>query len=195
MMKEFEEFKGLLRADRTVRRFDGGRRAECDDLRRLVELTRYCSSGRNLQPLRYRIVSDPGECARVYPLLKWAGYLTDWDGPAPSERPTAYLVQCLDTELTGNCLCGDGLQLQAITLGARALGIGACIIKSFNAPALVRELSLPAVMRPLYVVALGYPVERVEIDDMAEGGEDIKYYRTADGVHHVPKRPLNDLLI
>lgn len=195
MNGEFDKFKALLMADRTVRRFDGSRPVGRDDLLRLVELTRYCSSGRNLQPLRYRIVCDPGECGRVYPFLKWAGYLSDWDGPSPDERPTAYLVQCLDTELTGNCLCDDGLQLQTITLGARALDLGACIIKAFNSPAIVRELRLPDTMRPLYVVALGYPVEKVVIDDMARGDNDIKYYRTETGVHHVPKRPLEDLLI
>ena len=195
MNGEFDKFKALLMADRSIRRFDASLTVERDDLLRLVGLTRYCSSGRNLQPLRYRIVYDAGECQRVYPLLKWAGYLSDWDGPAPDERPTAYLVQCLDTELTKDCLCDDGLQLQAITLGARALGLGACIIKAFNSPALVRELGLPDAMRPLYVVALGYPVEKVVIDDMASGRNDIKYYRTDEGVHHVPKRSLEDLLI
>lgn len=195
-MTDFESLKLLLEADRSVRRFDGSRAVGRDTLLRLVDLTRYCASGRNMQPLRYRVVADAAGCEAVYPLLAWAGYLKDWDGPVPAERPTAYLVQCLDTRYGDNCLCDDGLQLQAITLGARALGIGACIIKAFNAPRLREALALPEEMVPRYVLALGYPAERVMIEDMSgEPDADCRYYRTPDGTHHVPKRPLDELII
>ncbi|MBD5232635.1 MAG: nitroreductase family protein [Bacteroidales bacterium] len=192
-MEEFDKLRQLLIADRSVRRFRQqpiGR----ETLHSLVELTRYCASGRNLQPLRYRIVSDPEQCSDIFPYTKWAGYLTDWDGPALEERPVAYLVQCLDTALTTNCLCDDGLQLQAITLGATALGLGACIIKSFNAERICSILSLPEHLRPLYVVALGYPAEKIELEDMAADG-DFRYYRTPNQIHHVPKRKLSQLII
>lgn len=193
-MDAFNELKSLLVKDRSIRRFDASRPIGADILRNLVELTRYCASGRNLQPLRYRIVDSEAECELVYPLLAWAGYLKDWDGPVPEERPVAYLVQCLDTNLTKNCLCDDGLQIQAITLGAAALGIGACIIKSFNAPKIKEVLALPVNMEPRYVIALGYPVEQVVIEPMPSP-DKIEYYRTPDGIHHVPKRSLDSLII
>ena len=160
----------------------------------MVDLTRYCASGRNLQPLRYRIVSTEAECEALYPLLAWAGYYKDWDGPAPAERPTAYLVQCLDTQLTNNCLCDDGLQLQVITLGASALGIGGCIIKSFRKNELTERLSLPSNLEPLYVLALGYPSETARIVPLPADG-DIRYFRDSSDIQSVPKRPLPDLLI
>lgn len=196
MEMKFEELRELLEHDRSVRRFDNAKPVGRDALERLVELTRYCASGRNLQPLHYRLVSDPAECAAIYPLLKWAGYLADWDGPEAAERPTAYLVQCLDTRLASGCLCEDGLQLQTITLGATAMGLGACIIKSFNVPELKKVLDISERYDTLYVVALGVPKEIVVIED-TDGSEDadIKYYRTADGVHHVPKRPVSELII
>ena len=99
-MTTFDQLRELLKSNRSFRRFDNSLPVGEDTLHRLVGLTRYCSSGRNLQPLRYRLVSSPEECAAVFPALKWAGYLTDWDGPSESERPTAYLIQCIDTELT-----------------------------------------------------------------------------------------------
>lgn len=195
-MTDFEILKDLLAADRSIRRFDNSRRVSRADLMRLVELCRYCASGRNLQPLRYRIVDSADGCEAVYPLLAWAGYLTDWDSPEAAERPAAYLVQCLDTDCGKDCLCDDGLQLQAITLGARALGIGCCIIKAFNAPRLREVLKLDDRYAPRYVLALGYPAEKVVIEDMdGTPGADYKYYRTPDAVHHVPKRPLSELVI
>lgn len=192
-MDKFDIIKDLLMADRSIRRFDASRPLAGETLRRLVDLTRYCASGRNLQPLRYRTVSSTADCDALFPLLAWAGYLTDWAGPEPAERPVAYLVQCLDTDLAKDCLCDDGLQLQAITLGARALGIGACILKAFDPKKVAAALSIPERYAPRYVVALGYPVEKVELEDMKE--EEIRYFRTADGTHHVPKRTLSDLII
>lgn len=193
---DFATLHRLVEADRSIRRFDNSRPIDRSVLEQIVGLVRYCPSGRNMQPLRYRIVDTPAGCDAVYPLLKWAGYLSDWDGPVPAERPVAYLVQCLDTSFGPSCLCDDGIQLQTITLGATALGLGACIIKAFNAPALIEALQLPLGMKPLYVLALGYPVEKVEIET-TDGAHDadIRYYRTPDGIHHVPKRPVGELII
>lgn len=192
----YDELARLMERNRSVRRFDESRPVGRERLMELVGLTRYCASGRNMQPLKYMAVYEAEECGRVFPLLKWAGYLTDWDGPADGERPRAYLVQCLDTDLAADCMCDDGIQLEAITLGACAMGLSACIIKAFNVGKLMDVLKLPSRFKPLYVVALGYGVERVRIVEMDEATDDgYKYYREADGTHYVPKRRLESLII
>ena len=191
--QELNSFENLLLADRSVRRFKSDIEITRELLERLVGLTRYCASGRNLQPLRYRIVDCPKEKDAIFPLLKWAGYYTEWDGPELSQRPAAYLIQCLDTDLTESCLCDDGLNLQAITLGATALGLGACIIKAFNAPALAEVLDLPEQLKPLYVLALGVPAEETKIVPMTDG--DYKYFRDEADAQCVPKRSLEELII
>lgn len=192
----YESLKELLREDRSVRRFDQNRKISVEILRKLVELTRYCASGRNAQPLKYRLVTDPDECAELFRTLKWAGYYTGWDGPEEKERPVAYLVQCLDTHYGNDCLCDDGLQLQAITLGAATFGIGGCIIKSFDPGKCKDILSIADHLSPRYVLALGYPAEEVIIEDM-DGREDasFKYFRDDKGRHHVPKRPIDELIL
>lgn len=192
-MTSYDNLLELMRHNRSYRRFDASHTLTGDDLRRLVAPVRYCSSGRNIQALKYRLVSSADELAAVYPLLKWAGYLTDWDGPAPEERPTGYIIQCLDTALTTDCLCDDGLQIEAITLAATACGLGCCIIKAFNAPALAETLGLPEWSKPLYVIAVGKPVENVVIEDLTPEG-DYKYYRDAEQTHHVPKRTLDEII-
>lgn len=193
-MNKFDELKALLLSDRSVRIFDSSRRISLTELEELVGITRYCASGRNLQPLRYRIVTKPGECDLVFPTLAWAGYYKDWSGPCEKERPVAYIVQCLDTEITNNCLCDDGLHLQTITLGATAKGISGCIIKSFNKQSLINSLLIEKRYVPLYVLALGYAAEKVKIVDLGSDG-DIKYYRDEESTQCVPKRPVSDLFI
>ena len=193
-MTSYDNLLKLMRRNRSYRRFDASHTLTDDDLRSLVAPVRYCSSGRHIQALNYHLVTAASKLADVYPLLKWAGYLTDWDGPTPEERPTGYIIQCLDTRLTTDCLCDDGLQIEAITLAATACGLGCCIIKAFNAPALAEVLGLPEWSKPLYVIAVGKTVENVVIEDMTPDG-DYKYYRDAEQTHHVPKRTLSEIII
>jgi len=195
-MITFDEYKRLLKSDRSVRRFDNSRRIPREILNSFIELCRYTASGRNAQPLKYYVAHTREDCDKIFPLLKWAGYFPEWDGPEPEEQPTAYLIQCLDTRYGENCLCDDGLQLQAITLGAASIGINACIIKAFDAHTISETLNLPEHLSPRYVLAMGYGTERVKIEDMDENEDAcFKYYRTPDGVHHVPKRSLQQLII
>lgn len=185
--------KDLLLVNRSYRRFYQDHRIPAEELKDLVRLTCYCSSGRNAQPLKYRIVHTPEECSRVFPCLSWAGYLTDWPGPDEGERPSAYLIQLLDTRIVENCLCDDGIQAQTILLGAVEKGWGGCLIKAFKNDALCRVLQIDEELKLMYVIALGKPKEKVVLEPME--GEDYKYWRDAEGVHHVPKRKAEDIIV
>jgi hypothetical protein len=46
----------------------------------------------------------------------------------------------------------------------------------------------------LLVIALGKPVETALIHDLEPGG-DIRYLRDAKGIHHVPKRTLDEIIL
>ena len=99
----------------------------------------------------------------------------------------------LDTTIEENCLCDDGIQAQTILLAAVEAGYGGCIIKAFRNDALREVLRLPDHLRVQYVLALGRPVETVVLEPMRDG--DVRYWRDAAGVHHVPKRPLEELIV
>jgi nitroreductase len=182
----------LLLENRSYRRFHQSERISPATLREWAGLARLCPSGRNAQALKYRPVADEATCGEVFATLSWAGYLKEWPGPGEGERPAAYLVQLLDTGIAADCFCDDGIQALAILLGAAEQGFGGCIVKAFKEESLRRALALPPALKIRHVIALGRPAERVVLEEMR--GDDYKYWRDADGTHHVPKRPVDDLI-
>ena len=84
-----DTFAALVKQARSCRRFKNADPVPPDLVRQWIDTTRFVPSGGNQQPLRYRIVTGPQECAQVFPHTKWAASLKDWKGPTESERPTA----------------------------------------------------------------------------------------------------------
>jgi nitroreductase len=163
-----------------------------ETLRYLVDLARLGGSARNLQPLKYVLVNTPALKAKIFPHLGWAGYLKEWTGPQEGERPAAYIVCLLDTRLSKEADCDLGIATQNLLLGAAEKGLGGCRIASL-APGLRDVFDLDGHLQVLQVIALGRPAETVFLNEQGPG-EDIKYWRDTDQVHHVPKRPLQDLI-
>ncbi len=87
-----------------------------------------------------------------------------------------------------------GIAVQSILLGARERGLGGCIHASVQRGKLRKALEIPPCYQILLVLSLGKPREKVVLETLAPGG-DIKYWRDSEGVHHVPKRRLKDLII
>ena len=81
-----------------------------------------------------------------------------------------------------------------ILLGAVEKGLGGCILRSIDKPCLTAILNLSGNFEIIDVVAIGKPVETVVITNVGAEG-DIKYYRDENGVHHVPKRSLDELIV
>ena len=186
--------KELVVKTRSYRRFRGGEPVKLETLRELVELARLSASGANLQPLKYILCCDPATNARIFPLLAWAGYLKEWKGPAEGERPSAYVIILGDTEIRKDSGVDHGIAAQSIMLGAAEKGLGGCMIASIDRIAMRALLDIPERYEILLVLALGVPKEQVVIEEVGPEG-DIKYYRDAQGVHHVPKRPLDELIL
>ena len=89
--------RDLILSNRSCRRFDEGFVIERRTLEELVDLARLSASAANLQPLKYILSCEPEENARIFQHVAWAAYLKDWGGPAPGERPSAYLILLGDT--------------------------------------------------------------------------------------------------
>jgi hypothetical protein len=68
------------------------------------------------------------------------------------------------------------------------------MIGSVNRERLRKTLNILNHFEILLVVALGKPKETVVLETVGPEG-DIKYWRDSEGLHHVPKRRLEDIIV
>jgi len=183
----------LVSRCRSYRRFDERMPVGELVLRDLVGLARRAASAANRQPLKYVLSCAPEWNAKVFETLAWAAYLPDWPGPAAGERPTAYIVVLVDTSISPAADVDVGIAAQTILLGAVERGLGGCLFAAVKREQLASRLALPDRLTIALVIALGTPVETVVLEELPVDGS-IRYYRDAAQVHHVPKRPLEELV-
>ena len=184
----------LVRRNRSCRRFKENRPVSLDILESLVDLGRLSASAANRQPLKYILSCDPSVNAEIFPCLAWAAYLKDWPGPAEGERPSAYIVILGDTDISTEFWCDHGIAGQSILLGACEQGLAGCFIGAINREKLRSVLAIPKRYQIMLVIALGEPAEKIVIDATAPDG-GIRYWRDENDVHHVPKRPLKEIIL
>lgn len=186
--------KDLVRRNRSYRRFHQEVAVGLEPLRELVDLGRLSASGANRQPIKYVLSHEAERNAAIFPTLGWAGYLRDWAGPEEGERPSAYIIVLGDTAIQESFGVDHGIAAQSILLGATEKGLGGCILASIQRDALREALGIDRRYKILLVLALGRPKETVVLDPVGVDG-DIKYWRDADEVHHVPKRALDEIIV
>lgn len=184
--------KDLVQKNRSYRRFYQEKKITEEQVRELLDIARLTPSGANKQPIRYMYTCTDEENNKVFPYLRWAGYYQDWDGPEEGERPTAYII--LLSPAGVNAPQDEGIIGQTILLSATEEGMGGCFITNVDRAGLAEAIQVPEGYQIKLVIALGYPKEKVVIDEITKDG-DIKYYRDSEQTHHVPKIKLEDLII
>ncbi len=184
----------IIKKNRSYRRFYQHEIISEQDLRDMVDAARLCPSARNAQTLCYFLSHTAEMNAAIFPALRWAAYLTNWDGPEDGERPSAYIVILNDNEISNHYFCDHGIASLAMLLTAVEKGYGGCIIASVDGNHLREVLNIPMRYSILQVIALGKPKETVVIEPMPDP-QDYKYWRGAQGIHHVPKRDLDDIIL
>lgn len=194
MPEKKDMIRDLVIQNRSYRRFKEDYKISLEVLRSLVDLARLSASARNAQPLKYILSNEKEKNDRIFGTLSWAAYLKDWGGPAPGERPSAYIVMLGDRNIATEYFCDHGIAAQTILLGATEQGLGGCIVASIRREELRKRLSIPEQFDILQVIALGKPAEKVVIEPLPAGG-DYKYWRDAEGIHHVPKRSPDEIIL
>lgn len=198
-----ESFDALVRRARTCRRFDESMRVPREFLLELAELAHLAPCGANAQRLRFHVVSGAEDCARVFDELAWAGALKDWSGPNEGERPTGYIAVLAERTVPGKPAApitevDTGIAAQTMMLAARSATpeVAACMFKAFT-PRAIDAMGLDNDRYELkLIMAFGVPAETQVIDAIDSNPDgSINYWRDEAQVHHVPKRPLADVLL
>jgi nitroreductase len=181
----------LIVSRRTIRQFRQESLAS-DSLEKMVNAARLAPSAANRQPLEFIIVSEPEVRNRLFPLLKWAGYIAPRGNPQPGQEPTAYIVVLANTSIREKGYEWDtGAAVENIILTALEEGIGTCWLASIDRQAIGELLQIPSTFKIDAVIALGYPAEQPEIEEF-DGS--VEYWKDESGRLHVPKRKLDSVI-
>jgi nitroreductase len=183
----------LVLKNRSFRRFDESVTVDEKTLKELVDLARCSATAANRQPLKFMLSTERERNALIFKTVGFARQLS-WQGPVEGERPAAYIIILGDTEISQNFGCDHGIAAQSILLGAVERGLGGVMLGSANKDNLRAALKIPAKYEILLVLAMGKPREIVVLETVGADGKTT-YWRDDKGVHHVPKRALEDLIV
>jgi nitroreductase len=188
------DFEELIKKNRSYRRFHQYAPVTMQTLMSLINLARLSASSGNIQGLKYYPTTEADKNEQIFKHLRWAFYLKDWNGPADGERPAAYIIVLWDTAISDVIDTDVGIAAQSILLGAVSKGLGGCMIGSVDRAGLRKELNIPGRFQIPLVIALGKPKEQVLLEELPDDLR-IEYWRDTQGVHHVPKRSLEEIII
>ncbi len=181
-----------VKARRTIRKFTQEQPAR-EDLLQIIDSARLAPYGANLQPLKYAVVTDEEKRRALYPFIKYAAFLKDWD-PLFEECPAAFIVILNDTSIkpTEKSECDSGIALASMCLAAQELGYASVCLGAINRAEIKKTLGLAEQYDVTYLLGIGYPAQTGETFDYTD---DLKYYFDEEGNVHVPKRTMDEVLI
>jgi len=181
----------LIKTRRSIRRFSQ-EKLERNFLIELVEAARSAPAPGNIQALEYIIVDEPQTCQKLFECLSWAGHVRPKRNPLPNQRPAAYIVVLVDTEIKKEAAVDAAAAIENILLAAWGKGVGSCWLGAIDRLKILQILGIDEKYQIDSVIALGKPAEKPVMEDAK--GEDVKYYVDEKDVLHVPKRPLKKIL-
>lgn len=181
-----------IKSRRTIRKFKQTS-IQKTDIADILECVRVAPTGANLQSLKYAVISDKQTRENMFPHIKYAGYLPDWN-PTFDECPPVFVVIANDTSIkpTEKCEVDCGAAIMSMCLAATGKGIGSCWLGAINRAEIKNILGLPEGLDITYLLGLGYPDQSAK-DVPMEGS--IKYCFDDEGTVCVPKRSMEEILI
>ena len=186
------DIEDVIYKRRTIRRYKQDL-IPIDTLKKLIDFARVAPASSNLQNIEYIIVIDPIMKDKLFPLLKWAGYLPKSERLPPiGQRPTAYIIVLVNTKIKkGNVDFNVGAAVENILLGAVKFELGSCWIGSIDRKKIKQLFEIPDHYNVKHVISLGFPNEKSIIERYIGS---FKYWKDTSNIIHVPKKELKDLL-
>lgn len=177
---------------RTIRKFKSEPVAR-ETLLKLADCGRMAAFGANMQALRFALITDKTILDKIFPLTKWAGYLSD-GAPKENERPAAYIAVIGDKDIRKNGAfeTDSGAAVTNMMLAACEEGLATCWLGAIDRAGIKELLGLADSLEVTYLLAVGYPAQESRAVEMKNG--DVKYYLDENGGVCVPKRALADIV-
>ena len=182
----------LLRRNRSHRGYDTSYVVSMRQLRTIVSVNDKIPSSKNWQVLRFRLLDAESGGKDFCRLLRLGALLPELHLPLSGTEPQAFIVVCTTVPVNRSVDIDLGIALQSMALKAVEIGLNALIVRAFNPQEIKQVLGLD--LEPIAVLAVGKGSENIVLDEVP-AGSDLSYYRSEDGVHHVPKIRPEDLII
>ncbi len=177
---------------RTIRKFKQ-KEIPISTLMKLVNSARMAPSAANLQMLEYIIVKEKPVRTKIFDCVSWAGYIAPEGNPGSGEKPVAYIVIIVDSDVVefAKIERDIGAAAENIMLSAWEMGIGSCWMGAIDREKIAKVLKIPAAHHVDTVIALGYKNEKPAV---VPWKKDCKYWKGKDGELRVPKRSLKRIV-
>lgn len=180
--------EGLILKNRSYRKFHQDAFINRETLEKLINLARLSGSGANRQALKYILSNELERNSIIFKHITLAG------NPGEEDAPTAYIVILGDKAISKTFGCDHGIAAQSILLGAVEKGLGGCMVGLVKREELAKALYISDQYEILLVIILGKPKEAPVIDSVFKEGTNMSWV-DEEGVRHVPKRSLNEIII
>jgi len=168
-------------------------------LEKCAEAARLAPSAMNSQLCEYVVVDGKQLLAEVLDSVAlWGGVSKPEGGWTPEKKPVAYIVVLINLELEKERGCGRsnafldiGLAMENMVLVALEQGVGTCIMTGIDKKRIGEIINAPKKFEVAAMLALGYPDEKIVLETTFHS---VKRWVDEEGVRHVPKRKLEDIL-
>lgn len=187
----YNELKTLIQEARTTRRFKKDSTVDIKDLKEILDLARITSSAKNMQPIKYILVTQEEAVHKLAQTATWASHLKNWD-QSEDERPSAFILMLNDQMIDGFPMFDAGASFTAISLAAKAKGLATCPMASIDKELCKKLFVIPDCYDVMIGIAIGIGTENIKLIDTESF--DTNYYREDDDTHVVPKRTLSSII-
>lgn len=181
-----------VKSRRTIRKFKQ-KPLKHEDLIQIIDCARLAPFGANLQPLKFSVVTDEDTRKKLFPHIKYAGYIPEWN-PSFEETAPAFIAILNDTSIkpTEKSECDSGAAIMSMCLAAKELGIDSCWLGAIDRNEIKKILNLADNLDVTYLLALGYGSQN---GDTFKINDSVKYYFDENGNVFVPKRTIEEVLV
>lgn len=186
------DVKSAIAARRTIRKFKNTP-VDSEKLTELIQAAVLAPTGANLQPLKYKIITDKDIRFKLFPNIKYAGAIPNWN-PTFEQTPTAFIAVLADTLIkpSANTECDCGAAIMSMCLYAVEMGLGTCWLGAINRKEIKKILRLDEKFEVKYLLGIGESDQQGEIFPI---NDTVKYYFDENENCHVPKRTLAEVIV